>query len=225
MSVKDEAFKKALRGKKVPILTLDNKWHMLFAEIKSTSRVKALEDKLKELIKREGKINTEGKDIVKIKRKLMDEVMLIADGLVKNPDDKKLLKDREEHKRLIEECNEKISGYEGEKLTLPKEIEKVNRQLMLESMELCYRTIQENERELEALNEWISNARRELKKKMVRKQEAEEVNYRLYSYMHDIFGAEVLEIFDMKYTPNKPEEQKDVKEKSRKYSDKKSDNK
>lgn len=202
MSEKEKVFKNALTGKKLPILTLDNKWHMLFDGITVPSRIKSLEAKLNELVKREGKINTEGKDIVKIKRKLMDEVIHIADGIVQNPDDKKLLKDREEHKRLIEECNDKIAGYEVEKVKLPGEIEKVNKQLMLESMELCYKKIQENEREIAVLDDWISNTRRELKKKLVRKQEAEDANNKLYSYMHDVFGAEVLEIFDMKYKPD-----------------------
>ena len=36
---------------------------------------------------------------------------------------------------------------------------------------------------------------------MVRKQEKEMMNHQLYSYMHDIFGADVIEIFDMKYDP------------------------
>ena len=27
------------------------------------------------------------------------------------------------------------------------------------------------------------------------------MNHRLYSYMHDIFGADVIEIFDMQYNP------------------------
>ena len=34
-------------------------------------------------------------------------------------------------------------------------------------------------------------------------QEAEMENYNLYSYMHQIFGPEVIEIFDLKYDPNR----------------------
>ena len=42
------------------------------------------------------------------------------------------------------------------------------------------------------------------------------MNQQLYSYMHDIFGADVIEIFDMKYNPdekyrkNKPNDEKDT---------------
>ena len=45
----------------------------------------------------------------------------------------------------------------------------------------------------------MKQTRRELKKKLVRKQEKEDVNNGLYAYMHDIFGADVIELFDMQY--------------------------
>ncbi|MCM1263782.1 MAG: hypothetical protein NC313_13815 [Butyrivibrio sp.] len=203
MANKDEVFKNALEGKSIPILTLDNKWHKLLAYVGATSKIKSLEDKLNELVKRQGKVNTESKDIKKIKKTLMNEVMLIADGLMQSPDSKKLNKDMDEHKRLIEECNEKLSAYEEEMLELPREIDKVNRNLMLLTMDSCYSMLKENEKELEVLNEWLVQARRELKKKMVRKQEKEDFNNELYTYMHDIFGADVIEIFDMKYIGEK----------------------
>ena len=38
---------------------------------------------------------------------------------------------------------------------------------------------------------------------MIRLQEAEMENYNLYSYMHQIFGPDVVEIFDMKYDPER----------------------
>ena len=40
-----------------------------------------------------------------------------------------------------------------------------------------------------------------VKKNVVRKQEMEIANQEIYSYMHDIFGAEVIDLFDMKYNP------------------------
>lgn len=203
MSDKDEVFKEALEGKKIPILTLDNKWHRLFTHIEPAPKISELENELNELIKRQGKVNTESRDIKKIKKNLMNEVMVIADGLAQSPENKKLHKNMEEHKRLIEECNEKLEAYEEEMLELPREIDRTNKKLMLMTMEICYKKLQENAKELDAINEWLRKVRRELKKKMVRKQEKEEFGSELYSYMHDIFGADVIEIFDMKYNPDK----------------------
>ena len=201
MAEKEDAFNKALSGKKIPILTLDNKWHKLFNPEDMTSQMKSLEKKLNDLIKRQGKLNTESKDIQKIKKKLMDEILVIADDLQQEPDSKKLSKDREDHRRLVKECNDKMTEYEEELYLLPKEIDRANRNLMMESMEICYQKIRANDREINALDEWIKKTRRELKKKLIRKQEKEAQNNELYSYMHDIFGADVLELFDMKYRP------------------------
>ncbi|MCM1173869.1 MAG: hypothetical protein NC341_02330 [Blautia sp.] len=199
--MKKDDLKTVLAGKNIPILTLDNKWHKLITPADRTPQMKALEEKLNELVKRQGKVTTDGKDIVKIKKKLMSEVLAIADALSKDPYNQKLLKDMEEHERLLKECNEKIALCEGEKTGLPAEIDKVNRKLMMATMEVCYRRLRENAREIDSLDNWIGQMRRELKKRAVRKQEMEEINHKTYAYMHDIFGADVIEIFDRTYHP------------------------
>ena len=70
---------------------------------------------------------------------------------------------------------------------------------MLCTMEICYDRIQKNEVEIAQAAEWINKTRVELKERLVQKQEQETMNQELYSYMHDIFGAEVIEMFDMKF--------------------------
>ena len=40
-----------------------------------------------------------------------------------------------------------------------------------------------------------------LKKNLIKKQEKEYYNAELYSFMHDIFGPDVVELFDMRYEP------------------------
>ena len=108
-----------------------------------------------------------------------------------------------------------MEEYEDEGLSLPREIDQVNYQLMLATMEVCYDRLQENTKEIDEISEWVGKTRIELKKKLLKKQEAETANNNLYSYMHDIFGAEVIEIFDMKYQPEmkKPEKKAENKRK------------
>ena len=45
----------------------------------------------------------------------------------------------------------------------------------------------------------------ELKKRLIEKQQKEQQNQEIYNYMHDIFGAEVVNLFDMKYNPEQKE--------------------
>lgn len=207
MAKSDEVFKQALVGRKIPILTLDNKWHKLFTQAEYSSEIKSTEKELNELIKRQGKINTECKEIKKLKKKLMDEVVILADEMGEHPT-KKQDKDMSDHKRLINECNEKMDAYEEEMVELPRQINQLNNKLMVSTMEVCYKKLQQNTAELEEIEQWIGEIRRELKKKVVRKQEKEAMNHRLYSYMHDIFGADVIELFDMKYNPEEKYQKK-----------------
>ena len=192
-------------------MTLDNKWHKLFTQSEFTPELKGLEKTLNDLLKRQAKLNSETKEIKKLKKKLMDEVVVLADEMGEHPT-KKQDKDMADHKRLIEECNEKMDAYEEELVELPRQINQVNNQLMLITMDVCYKKLKYSTKELEEIDEWISGIRRELKKKVVRKKEKEAVINRLYAYMHDIFGAEVLELFDMEYDPEEKYRKKETGE-------------
>ncbi len=209
MENKEADFMEALAGKKIPILTLDHKWISLFSQHEKTGEIQALEEQLNDLLKQQGKANTDLKEVKKLKKQLMDEIVQLADALVKDPDSKKLDKDMQEHKRLVEDCNEKIDACEDMLMDLPRQIDYVNRQLMLASMNVCYRQIRENDREIAQVAQWAAQVRRELKKKMVRKQEKEAANNELYGYMHDIFGADVIELFDLQYRVNRDGRPKD----------------
>ena len=190
----NEEYQRLLAGWKIPILTLDHKWHKLFVQMEPDRRLKELESKLNSLLKRQGKLNTEYKDIRKLKKKLMHgivEMMNLEDNLSK--------KKTEESRRLIEDCNGKTAAYKQELDTLPEEIDACNRALMLRTMEVCYDVLQQNAKEIEESGKWINKTRIELKKAIVRKQEKELKNHELYSYLHDIFGAEITETFDARY--------------------------
>lgn len=206
MSRTDNVYKPALEGKNIPILTLDNKWHQLFVRIEKTETIIAVENELNELLRRQGKLNSELKEIKALKKKLMDDIMVSADILDKDPNNKKEEKKLEESKRLLNDCNTKMEEDEDELIDLPRSIYKKNQELMLATMEICYDEIHENAKEIEEISAWILEMRKELKKKIIRKQEGELKNKELYAYMHDIFGPSVIELFDIQA---KAEEKKD----------------
>ncbi|MBP5608691.1 MAG: hypothetical protein J6X66_10560 [Lachnospiraceae bacterium] len=194
MARKDEVFKPALFGKRIPVISLDNKWYKLMAGIEHTPHMQELEEQLKELLKRQGKLNTESKQIRAAKAKLMEEIVGVMD-------DQNGKQKQSDYSSQINALNQKLEEYQDELLDLPKEIEQVNYELMLETMEVCYELIAQNTQRINEIASWIADMRIELKKNVVRKQEAELKNQQIYSYMHDIFGAEVIDIFDMKYNP------------------------
>ncbi len=199
---KRESFKQALQGKKIPILTLDNKWYKLLTE-EARAEAAGLEDDLNALLKRQGKLNNEVKNIKRLKKKLMSEIMTLADEA--EQEGQETSQKMEQNKKLVEECNERLDGYQDELLDIPKEIEQANFRLMLATMDHCYDTMRKNEENIQEIAQWVTEVRIELKKRLIRKQEMEQCNNAIYSYMHDVFGAEVIDIFDMQHNPEEQE--------------------
>ena len=193
-----DVFEQVLKNKRVPVLTLDNKWHRLFTQAEQNSEINRLAEKLNELLMRQGKLNTESKELRAIKKKLLDEIVNSQADMTGNPD-KKTQKKLDENKRLIDEANDKLEAYMDELKFLPGEIDKVNYDLMLATMDACYDYLTDNAKEVKDIDAWISAMRIELKKNIIKKQAKEAKNKEMYSYMHDIFGASVIELFDMKY--------------------------
>lgn len=207
MAKGEEEYRAALAGKKIPILTLDNNWHKLFTQSQEHEEIKVLEEQLNEYLKQQGKINSEIKSLNVYKKKLMNEIV----SIMELPDSKDKERKMSENKRLIEEANVKLEDYRDELLELPRLIDTTNFELMIASMRVCYEKIQQNTREIEEINEWVQNFRNQLKRKVLQKQQREIMNDELYSYMHAIFGPDVIEMFDMKYNPqNVLNKEKDI---------------
>ncbi len=206
MADKESVFLEALNGKRIAPLTLDNKWHQLFDGGEIPAAIQGKADELNSLLREQGNINNEMKKVKGLKKKLLDELVPLAEEASKG--DKKAAAEVEQHKKLVDDCNAHIDEYQDQLLDYPHLIDDVNKQLMLLTMQDCYARLQGNAKEIEEISKWIDEFRVELKKNVIRKQDKELANHRLYSYMHDIFGTEVIDIFDMQYIPSglkKPE--------------------
>lgn len=204
MAKDDKVYMSALEGKSIPILTLDDKWHQLFTQTEMTPEIESLADELNALVDRDARIRTETKKIKKLKKTLLSEIVPLRDKANKSTSNKAAIeKEISERTRLINECNDKLDGHNDELMDLSRQIYDVDYKLMIETMNACYETLHSNTEYIKGLDEWISKVRVELKKNVIYLQEAEMENYNLYSYMHQIFGPEVIDLFDLKYDPNR----------------------
>ena len=187
-----------LRKQRVSILTLDERWHRLFTEEEKTERLKKLEIEVNNLLKRQGKTNTDLQDVKKVKARLMQNIMDNMEGTA-GESEKAREKRLSKTQKLIREANEKIEKLEIEAEEVPEKLAEANRELLLESVAICYERISRNKAEIEEMADWISQIRTELKRKLVRKQEMEEENTLIYSNLHDMLGPELTEYFDSEY--------------------------
>ncbi len=194
----EQGFLAALKGVKVPILVLDQKWHRLFAVSGKPKEIIENEAELKALLAEQGKLTTELKEYKKVKSNLMHGIVQNMEGVdsTKHIEEAQNLND---NRRLMEESKKKIDEIEDRLLELPKQIKIVNEKLMLDTMSFCYEKLRTNSSEIEEISGWITEMRIELKKNLIRKQNREINNREIYVYMNDIFGKDVMNLFDVKY--------------------------
>lgn len=193
--VKKNDFTKIVKDRKLPILTLDGRWHELFTEEQKTPEMKDYEQKVNLLLKKQGKLVNDIKDMKKLKNNLLNEIMEnmnVGNDSSSKSKEKKL----DKNKQFINELNVKIDAAMEELAEMPYQIKEVNEELMAASINSFYECIEHNKEELKDVAAWINDMREELKRKILIKQELEAQNTKIYTYMHDILGAELMELFD-----------------------------
>lgn len=179
--------------KQIPILTLDERWYHLITDKLKTDEIRYWEKELNDLLKKQGQINNDIKEVKKIKSQLIKDVV---DNMQDEDADPKKTKVMEQNQRLIQEAKDKINNLEDEALDIPRAIVNANEHLMIETVKVCYDKINNNKEDLEVLEKWINATRVKLKKNILIKQDKEEVNNRMYTAMHDILGPDVMKELD-----------------------------
>ena len=188
-------YDKIFKGKKIPILTLDERWHEIFPDYDKPAHLREIETRLYELIKQQGKMATDMKDMKNLKTKLMQEIIAHMD--VSDTEAGKLkAKKLDRNQKLIKELSEKMNKAEDELIKLPYQIKAVNEQLIIESAKVCYERLDRNNEKTAEISRWVAKVRDELKDKILEKQDMELKSTAIYSYMHDMLGPELLQDLD-----------------------------
>lgn len=198
----EKTYEEYIDIKRVPILPLDNRWHLLFPENEKPAHIKKLEKEVMDIVKRESGIGGELKKLSATKKQLINKIVSNMNE-ISGEDEKIRQKKLEASQKMILDINKKTEGLENEKYELPHKLLKANEQLLLASIEVCYQRLNINQQKITYLNEWIETTRIELKKNVVIKQEMQDINNNIYSYMHDILGPRFIEMFDEDYNYRK----------------------
>nr|MBP3598341.1 hypothetical protein [Eubacterium sp.] len=178
-----------LKGKKLPILVLDQRWHKLFPGGKKPAEIRVLEQKLNGLLKEQGKLVNEVKSLKTGKKKLMDA---IVSGMSTEGNERK----KEKQQKLLLETNERIEKQSDRLMELPYEIKDANEKLLIVGVRYCYNEWKNRREELLELTALIDTMREELKEKVAYKVDLEESVDATYSLMHALLGREVMNLFD-----------------------------
>lgn len=193
----DTNFYEKIHNKRIPILILDNRWQQLFPEEQKPANIKRLEMNLMNAMKKQAKLGSDLKELQALKKKLMSEIVLNMEEVESDSaKEEKRRKKLDKSQKLIMDINEKISKCMRETEEIPDKIKKANEALMVASVKICYDKMHANETDIKLITEWIDRTRIELKRQVLIKQDKQESNQKIYSYLHDILGPEFMEIFD-----------------------------
>ena len=173
--------------KNIPILTLDERWYHLINEKNKTDEIAYWEKQVNELLKKQGRINNDIKDIRKLKKQLINDVV---ENMEDDDSSRQKQKRMSQNQRLIQESNDKIASLEDELLEVPRELARANEKLLTETLKACYDRMNANTEDIEVLDKWINATRVKLKKNILIKQDKETVYNNMYSLIHDIIGPE-----------------------------------
>ena len=99
-----EKLKSCTAIKQIPILTLDERWYHLITDKLKTDEICYWEKQVNELLKKQGQVNNDIKEVKKIKNQLIQDVV---DNMQDEDNDPKRAKVMEKNQRLIQEAKDK----------------------------------------------------------------------------------------------------------------------
>lgn len=179
--------------KDVHLLVLDNKWHELFRG-KKPPRIVMLENKINKLLQEQGKFNTEIKEYQQLKKKMMADIVNHMDG--SSPESLKIM---DKNRKYIDDINKKLEHHEKVLTELPSQISECNKELVKATMSCFYKELQKVRNKSLMLDEEFLALKNKIKETVVKKNETKEEYQKLYGYIHDVVGIQVIEQYDRYY--------------------------
>jgi len=189
---------RTLRKNDISLLILDERWNKLFSNTQKTPSIERSENKLKELLKQEARLTAEKKEIAAAKKQHMDNIIkLTADVFEKNDAEAKKQMQASEHE--IKRINERAARIEEELDAMPDRLKQANLELLEQTVNIVYYKIRASKKRVEELEKLIEETKTRLKEYIDEKESLVQDDTDIYSYFHDLLGAEELEKLDKEF--------------------------
>lgn len=188
-------FRRAFHGRKIPLVTLDERWLDLFPPEDMSPRMKELQQKMNELLKSQGRAVEEIKGYKRYKTQLMQEIvdnMDVDSSFLGKVKERKL----EKNQKMILNLNEQLEQSQEELADIPKEIKNTNEDLMVETTKVGFDRLLVTGRKINAVKNEIQQMEQELRELKRQEKYLEQVNRDVYLYMNDMLGTEVMRQID-----------------------------
>jgi len=189
---------RTLRKNDISLLILDERWNRLFANAEKTASIERCEQKLRDLLKEQARLIAEQKEIAAAKKLHMDRIIRLTPDVYEKGDEKA----KEEmmiSEREIKNINARAREIEDELDRMPDRIKQANLELLEETVNIVYFKIRAGRKRVEELEKLIEETRAKLKEYIDEKETLSQDDTDIYSYFHDLLGAEEIEKLDREF--------------------------
>ena len=106
--------------------------------VSKTDEIKYWEKKVNDLLKKQGQVTNDLKEVKKIKEQVIQDVV---ENMEEDGNDFRRKKRMNKNQRLIHEAKDKIESLEDEEKEIPRQLAEANRKLLVETVKMCYAKI------------------------------------------------------------------------------------
>ncbi|MDF2548717.1 MAG: hypothetical protein K0R93_3615 [Anaerosolibacter sp.] len=185
---------KIIRRNKIPILPFDQEWKENF-EMHQTKNMEKISKEIVEKVNEEKQGEQHIKGYRKKKKLLMDKILELSNEANTTNNGQALIQ-LETAKDEILRINDSLDELQYQQEILPKEIEKLNFQLLKETIALAYEDIKAGSERSNKVMAEIIELRKQLTEKWDEKIQLENRVNGLYSYLHNTLGHEETDKLD-----------------------------
>jgi len=184
---------------KVPLLILDPLWQEQFRDRK-TDKINTLETKIKSILKEISRLTEAEKKLKHKKKECLSQIRKLTVD-VHDYRDKDAIKATELFKIAVVDINSELDELGRMADKLPKDLERVNRELLAETVSIIYFSMYNSKERLESITPEIERLRGEVHRLTLEQVECEEETGRTYQLLHKMVGREVVNILDQQFQP------------------------
>lgn len=193
---------KVLRKNDISLLILDERWNKLFTNTQKSPVIEQYEKQLKDLMKEQARLLTEQKAIPVLKKNNMDKIISLTSEVF-DKNDETAKNEMQLAEKEIKRLNDRSKIIEDRLNEIPDEIKQVNLRLLEETINVVYFKIRSAGKRVKELEGLIDECKAKLKQYIDEKESLAQDDAEIYSYFHDLLGAEELERLDKEYFGNK----------------------
>ncbi|NLV35253.1 MAG: hypothetical protein GXY17_01065 [Clostridiaceae bacterium] len=190
--------KRTLRKNDISLLILDERWNNLFQSAEKTPAIERSEENLRGLLKEESRLIAEKKEAAALKKRNMDKIIQLTSKVFEE-NDINAKKEMQSCEQEIKKINDRVIKIDELIEEMPDRLKQANLDLLELTVSVVYFKMRSARKRVEELEKLIADTRDKLKAYIDEKESLSQDDSDIYSYFHDLLGAQELQRLDEQF--------------------------